>query len=33
VFTCRPFEETMRDTITWLQAEGKIKNNALQKGL
>jgi dihydroflavonol-4-reductase len=23
-FTCRPFEETIRDTVKWLQAEGKI---------
>ena len=24
-FKCRPFEQTMRETIEWLQAEGKIK--------
>jgi dihydroflavonol-4-reductase len=24
-FKCRPFEQTIRDTVEWLQAEGKIQ--------
>jgi dihydroflavonol-4-reductase len=23
-FKCRPFEETIKDTVLWLKAEGKI---------
>jgi dihydroflavonol-4-reductase len=23
-YQCRPFEETIRDTVEWLEAEGKI---------
>jgi dihydroflavonol-4-reductase len=30
---CRPFEETIRDTIRWLEAEGRIKTKETRKNV
>ena len=31
-FTCRPFADTIRDEVRWLQAEGKIPEPVRQAG-
>ena len=30
-FACRPFDETIRDTVKWLIAEGKIEGTIEEK--